>query len=298
MFPFLHKERVMKKQFLFLFFLSFNIVAKVETDVANERFVIDGIDSVIFAQENTIVVTKSDVNRLDLQGTQRSRKEVIQEKLMFEDAKKYKIIPDENAINRYIATVQREHNLTIDQVKDMFNAAGYTYEEGRQQLGVTFAVNQVMDFKIRSRLIVPQKDINAYYENNPVYQDASYVLCRCVIPFNENVKKEDQKKQIINQMKSGVLVGVQWSDSFTIDEQEIAEDKRFITKMKVGRASAPKQVINGFEIFKLLEKKDRRLLTLQERYEQIADSLRRPRYEALLAEYKKELFEKSAVLYF
>ena len=78
--------------------------------------------------------------------------------------------------------VQREHNLTIDQVKDMFASSGYTFEEGKQQLNILQSVNQMLDFKIRSHLIVPEREITKYYQahKDEVRIPAQYCLERAL----------------------------------------------------------------------------------------------------------------------
>ena len=63
--------------------------------VKAERFVIDKLEAVIFAEEETVIVTKSDSDRMTLNGEFRTINDVILEQLMFQEAKKYKITSDE-----------------------------------------------------------------------------------------------------------------------------------------------------------------------------------------------------------
>lgn len=267
--------------------------------VRSERFVIDKLEAVIFAEEDTVIVTKSDSDRMTLNGEFRSIEDVILEQLMFQEAKKYKITADENTVNRYLADIQRENNIPLSEIKAMFVRAGYTYEEGRQQLATSFAVNSLVDFKIRSRLIVLDKDIQAYYDAHPVVQEAKYFLKHTIVPFNESVARTRQRAGIVRQIKTGkAIVGAQWTQAFWINKSDVDLSKHFIFNMKIGTVSKPREVATGFELFRLLDAKPERLVPLEDRYREITDALRKPRYEQLFASYKKELFDASSVVRF
>ncbi|MFC1845522.1 hypothetical protein ACFLX2_00165 [Candidatus Dependentiae bacterium] len=276
--------------------LSFGLLLSVLAKA--DQFLIDRIEAVVFGHEGTAIVTKSEVDRMTLDGQYRTVDDVIFEKLVFEEAKKFRITVDENDINRYLANVQRENNLSLDDLKAMFSSAGYTYQEGRAQLGVMFAVNSVMDFKIRSRLIVLESDVQDYYNAHPMYEEAALQLQRAVIPFDTAVTHTQQKAKIENQMKAGRVVGVNWSTTFWINKDDLAAEKKFIVSMKPGQVSRPKEIAEGFEIFKLVAFRPRRLVLLEDRYREIADVLRRPRYDQLFADFKKELFEASSIVRF
>jgi hypothetical protein len=117
---------------------------------------------VIFGQEGSQVITASDVARPSLAGVQQTLDDIIFERLVYMDAQKYKILSDNDAVDRYLAIVQKENNLTHEQLRDIFSVSGYTYEEGREQFRVLQTVNSMLDFKIRSHVIVPKKQVEAY----------------------------------------------------------------------------------------------------------------------------------------
>ncbi len=90
---------------------------------------------------------------------------------------------------------------------------------------------------------------------------------------------------------------VQWAEPFWVKKDDIAENKHFIFNLKVGQSSLPSDRGNGLEVYRLVEKKDERIPTLEERYKEIADILRKPIYQDLMDRYKKQLFETSSVMY-
>ncbi len=257
---------------------------------------VDGIEAVVFGQSGLEIVTKSDVMRPSLAGVARTKDDIIFERLVFLDAQKFHVVPDEEAVDRYLASIQQDNNLTLDQLKEIFHAAGYTYEEGREQFKRLQTVNSMFDFKVRAQLVVPRNQVEEYYKQHPVEQEASYQLQYGRVPFkgdSQDQKKEIQQRLADNREPRGVL----WQDPFWINESEIAEDKMFITKLNAGQVAEPLPVEDGFELYKVIEKKDKRVAPLEERYREIVDILRRPKYEELMQKYRQQLFDSTSIIY-
>ncbi len=267
-------------------------------DIPADAQLLDNIAAVVFAQEGTQIITASELERKSLDGNIRTLDDLVYEKLMILDAQKFKIAPDEDQIDKHLESVQRENNLTLDQLKTIFTNAGYSYEEGREQFGIISLINQLLDFKIRSRLIVPEKEVVAYYNANPEKEDARYLIQRGYVPYATTKERDEQREDIENFVhgRNG-FVSIEWQEPFWIEKNEIAQDKEFIMRMQAGDISSPVATEDGFELFKLKDFAPERLKTMDERYREISDILRRPKHEQLLNEYKKQLMENSSVLY-
>ncbi len=263
-----------------------------------DLYLIDTIEAVTFAPEGTEIIARSDIERPSLAGQVRSRDDIIFERLVFLDARKYKIMPDEDAVDKYLAMVQRENNLTLDDLKAIFNAAGYSYEEGREQFKMMQAINSMLDFKIRQNLLVPRKQVEKYFEEHPEWQEATYSLAYAAVPFSAIKDKEQQKAELKELIKIGTdMRSIEWNEPFWVNHSDVAEDKSFIFTMKPSEVFMH-ETDQGFGLFRLEDKKERRLLTMDERYLDIADILRRPKYEELLQNYKDHLFNTASIIYF
>lgn len=288
----------MKKQYLILLVLLITTVHADEPVVPDSAFLIDTIQAAIFGQGGAQIITRSDVTRPNLAGMQQSLDDIIFERLVFLDAKKYNIVPDDDAVDKYLAIVQKENNMTLDQLKDVFASAGYTYEEGRQQFRILQTVNSMLGVKIHSQVIVPRAQVEQYYQENPVVQDAEYQLQYGFMPYVSE-KREAQEKALRYMAKTGREVkDIQWKDPFWVQQSDIADDKAFIFSMNAGETSQPIAGPGGYEIYRLIDKKDEFVPTLDERYHEIADILRRPVYEQLMENYKKKLFDSVSILNF
>lgn len=258
---------------------------------------IDEIKVAIFSPEGNEIVTKSDLDRPNLAGAIRGMEDIVFEWLAYLDAKRWKMLPDEAMVDKYLTMIQRDNNLSSDDLKRMFANAGYTYEEGREQLKKMQAVNLMLGNKVRSSLVVPRKEVIAYYEDNPEYEDMELKIARIVIPFDEN-KTRDQQKRDIKRAVAAKNSPIDWGTAFWVKEEDVAPEKRFIFKMKQGQVSLPKATAEGFEMYRVIERKEKRLKTLDERYQEIVEALTQPKYHELLNKYKKELLDSASIVYF
>ncbi len=154
-----------------------------------EIFTIDEIKAVVFGEEGAQVITRSDVERPGIDGSPRTLDDLVLERLLFLDAKKYNMISDEDAVDKYLANIQRENNMSMDDLKNLFSNAGYTYQEGREQFGTMQAVNSIMDFRIRSRLMIPEREIVAYHKAHPDEEPERYFIQRAVVPITPDTTK-------------------------------------------------------------------------------------------------------------
>ena len=264
----------------------------------SDLILIDQIEVVVYGQEVEIV-TKSDLDRPALGGGFRTKEDIIFEKEVLLDAKKHHIPEDDEAVDAYLVQIQREHNLSQDDLEQIFTASGYTIEEGREQLQMMQTVNTMLDIKIRSNLIVPRKDVEEYYKNNPTIIEATYTLERAFVPQSSKISPDKQYNILVSYAETGKgVAGINWSDSFTLNHSEIAESKHFIYDMQSGEISRPILVNGGFELFRLVEKTAEQVKSLEDSYREIVEILRRPKYEELMEKYREHLSKVSSVVYF
>jgi len=269
-----------------------------ELDISN-FILVDQIEVVVYGQEDVEIITKSDIDRPSLGGGFRTKDEIVFEREVLLDAKKHHIPQDEDAVDAYLAQIQRENNLSASELEDIFTSSGYTLEEGREQLQMMQTINTMLDVKIRSNLIVPRKDVEEYYRNNPTVIEATYTLQRAFVPQSKKLSAEQQHKVLVKYAGTGKgASGVTWSDSFTINHADVAANKQFIYDMEPGEISVPQEISGGFEMLKLVEKTPQTVKSLEDSYREIVDILRRPKYEELMAKYKEALMQHASVVYF
>ncbi len=226
---------------------------------------IDRIEAVIFGSEMNDVVTLSDIKRVGFDGKFHTKDDIISDRLIFQDAVHYRIAMDEKAVDEYMMKVAKNTGGSIEDIKAMFAQAGYTYEEGRRQFAIMFANNQLIDHKIRARLIVPEHLVVEYYEANPITKPASYILERAFVPTTPQ-NSEEIKKDIEHVIKTGRGLVLTWYQLPELSQGDLAQDKQYITKLKVGEIGVPQEIDGGFELFRVKSKKPSLVVPLEERY--------------------------------
>ncbi|HLW73263.1 MAG TPA: peptidylprolyl isomerase [Candidatus Babeliales bacterium] len=290
----------MKMRILLLLLVVSSVIRADEVgtvDISN-LILLDQIEVVIYGQEDVEIITKSDIDRPSLGGGFRTKDEIIFEREVLLDAKKHHLPQDDEAIDAYLVQIQREHNLSEKDLENIFTSSGYTIEEGRQQLQAMQTVNTMLDVKIRSNLIVPRRDVEEYYKNNPIVVEATYTLERAFVPQSKKMSSEAQHNVLIKYAKTGKGVsGVTWGDAFTINHSDVAPSKHFIYTMEPGQISQPQAMNGGFEMFRLVEKTPETVKSLEESYRDIVDILRRPKYEELMENYRQFLLKSASVVY-
>lgn len=272
----------------------------IHTKLSAERVKIDGIKSTIYTHDAVDIATLSDLQRLSLDGSPRTLQTIEFEVLVYQEAARSpSLMLDDTATEKGLEKLLKDNNLTKKQLEDIFKSSGYTYQEGREQFRRMSTINQMLDHRIRSRLLVPEKDVKAYYNEHPVYEDASYLIQRAFVPFNRSVSIEKLQQQVeVFAKGQPTSLTIEWSPVFWVQEDELAQEKRFITLLDVGQISEPYRIDGGFELFRLVQKKERRLKPLELRYTEIANILRKPRYDKLFDEYKNQLFDAASIIRF
>lgn len=259
--------------------------------------VLDEIEVVVCTQDSVDIVTSSDVQRPALQGAARTVDDLVFESLVFLDAKKHKIDPDDDAVDRYLAKIMQENGLSLSELEDIFRQGGRTLKEGRDELRKMQAVNGMMDFKIRSNVLVPKHEVEAYYNDNPEYDLERYELQYALVAYDADTARDVQKKQLEKQCAAkGKISSFKFGNPFWVDAQDIAQDRQSIGSLSVGNTvifESPE----GFEIYRMHDRQERRLRTLQERYRDIVAILTQPKYQQMIENYRKQLLDDASIMY-
>lgn len=246
-------------------------------------------EAIVYGPEGSDIIDTFDISRPGIDGQMRTLQDRILERKMFQFGKERGLL-DKDAVTRQLKAVQRDNNLSEDGLKKIFQAGGFTYDEGVAQFEVMTVVNQVTGMKVSSKLIIPEKDIVSYYTNNPIMLESEYYLQRSELSETISSTVSELKKKLSrNEVK------LEWAEPFWIMQSELASNKHFIFKMKRGQLHIEKQ--GGiYEIFRLVDKKDERPMPLEERRAEIVQLLQPVKYKELFEELKKELDEKMAVV--
>ena len=241
----------------------------------------------------------TELERPKLDGSPNTLPEMLTDLALAQEAKKYRLWPSPEDVDKQLRMLSEANKKTPKEFDDLLLTIGYTPAEGRLAFAQINAINTLIGFKITGNLIVPESEVIKYYNENPEVEPAAYYLEYTLVPFAQAQSKEKQLKQL--QMiadKNDPKRSLKSSNPFWVKENELAEDKQFITQMTRGEISAPIETAGGFELFRLRDKKDECVKHVNERYAEIVTILRKPKYSELMASLQKDLLDNASIIYF
>lgn len=266
-------------------------------DLAGKNlYPIDRVEAVVYGPEVSEAVLHSDMEHT-LDGRPRTLEEVIFDRLMVQDALKMRMPAEEKDIDNYIEKFAKNMGGTSDDIYKLFEEAGFSIEEGRRRFGEMRLMRQVQDYKVMSKVFVSEKEVKEYYEEHPQLKPALYTIEHAFIPAAQD-QAEQVRKDILHYIKTGKKLKVNWRELPEVMEADLAEDKRFLTQLEPGQITEPLARDGGFELYRLKSKKSEVVVPLQDRYREIAETLRKPKFEQNMAAYHKELFDNASIVYF
>jgi peptidyl-prolyl cis-trans isomerase SurA len=252
------------------------------------RQVIDKTLETVYTPEETILILQSDL-RPGLDGISKTVDQVLLERLMLADAKKLKITVSDVEVDRYLAKVESQYKLTREQTKELFKNMGYTYKEGREQLRNMQIIEQIKEYRIKGKAVPTRQELEEYHKAHPAYQEASYTFSQGFVPF-QGSSRSIKKAMIKEAIASGAIkTTVQWGPPLVLKEDDFAEDKAYIKALTPGSVAELNETDAGITLVHILAKKEKRLLTLDERIKDITILLGQNRAQEAFEGYKKTL---------
>ncbi len=264
----------------------------------SELFTTDGLELVdeilvtIYHPEGKKIILRSYLERPTLQGKPQSLRMLVLQELMILEAEALQVQVTLEDAERFMLNLRKTTNVSLDDLKAQLRELGFTYKEALETLRRKETVDKIMDFKVRGdkQLIVDRDAIVEYYETHPEYTEEAFELVQGFVS-----KSALAPEELDARITSGTLDGVEWGAPFIVQEHELADDKRFIMQEKIGAIVGRDNIEDGYELTKLIDKKERELIPLDDRYDNIMMQLGKERYEKRLAEYFNELLSKASL---
>lgn len=245
-----------------------------------------------------VMITHCDVyEKRSLDGKHVSLKDRIDMIIIEQEIKESKMPIDETAPEKYIANIKKEHNLTDEDLEELAGQCGCTLLEVKQLLGAQYMRDFLLWHKFRAHLVPTDQAIEEYCNEHPEVEPG---FCSILVAF---VDYTDDTKEEIHTIIDDVVAAkidtndlISWSDPIKVDMDNIADDKLFIKDLQVGQIAVidDKSV---FELYKLVEKQDERLVPVQARKALVIDLLNREMYEDLLTNYEQHMRDNVAIIH-
>lgn len=238
----------------------------------------------IVARVNGVNILKSDLEINHLYSDQTKRftlDDAIDTVLMLEEANKRKMLPTELEVERHIGQM-RPSGMSDEEFEQELKKGGYTLKRYKSELSTTIAVNRLTSAVISEKVFVSAQDVERYVEKHPEYTEEKFLLKTCIVPDVKKIKKED----------------LDWAESDWISASDISEKISFVFDMKKGQVSEPLEVEQGFQLVELVDKEEKRLKTLKERFSSVEHLLREEQLKTFEGEFKQELRKTASITKF
>lgn len=288
--------------YIIYFLLSLFTVACFGKEQKN-IVLLDEVKVIVHGPEAKTIFCASDEGRHGIDGRPKNIQNCIIEELIFQDAKKMKIPLEPEIVEEHLRRTMISFGLKPGDEDKIFAQEGFTPLEGRKEFEKIFAVQSMLDFKVKSDLVITEEQVIKYWEENPIVIEERFCIQTAFVSAaqknKEGIKEGSQEleKRIDDLIKTGKSkLSITWSDAFWIKKSELAQDLEMITTMQKGEVIKIAQN-QGYQLYKLVDYEPEKLVPLHERYREIVETLKRPMFEQKMKNYHQELLKGATIIY-
>lgn len=296
----------LKKLVIFIFcivnFIANNICAEAKStqDYINKiksdpKFeLVDKIEAIVYSTEGTAPVLLSDL-KVGMDGNPIELETEVDKRRVLFDAKKYSIdksVP-ESKTEEYLDQVIKANNLSKQDIAQMFNKS---FEQVKETLRENQIYDATVNYRSRASTGISIEEIEQYYNNNPVYMPAQYILKLINLPRDKS-KSVDEQVDALKKEKNKLQDLFDNCDSITLEEKDLSSDKLYITKLETDNITFVSSNEEDLVFVQLVSKNSKRLVPLETRKTEIENLLKKEKYEVAVKEYKDKLKTETTVKY-
>lgn len=271
---------------------------EVTAPVSNrpKRVLVDAVLATIYHPEGIVPVRRSDL-RPGLSGQAPSLQDAILKELIILDGKalsKAKMLhmgATEEEVEKALSRAQEQLQMTREELIAFFKDQGLTLDEAKRELERGLMVESVIDARVKTKAHVSNKAIEQYHRDHPLI---TYSLCQATVPLGLS-SKALTRALIKREIESGEIeTSVKWLDIGAVPEKDFAPEKAFIKELAPGSVVISDEADDGFTLLKIVSKK---VATLEERKNDIAQTLAQERYGQTQKAYFEKLLQEAHVRY-
>ncbi len=242
--------------------------------------------------------------------------QLINQKLASQEAKKARIKISNDEIDAAIERIKEKQLLTDEEFDKLLEGDGLTREEYRQHLKDQILRTRLVNYKIRSKIVITKEDIKKYYnEHKEEFSgDDKYHLRNIIISipsFADDEEKAAARKKIENivqKIKSGASFGEmakKYSQSSLAEDggdlgefsfKDISPElKKALKGLKPGDITPIMETVQGFQVFYVEDIKKAPAKSLEEASKEIEEKLFNEVVNEKFKEWIENLRRQSAI---
>jgi peptidyl-prolyl cis-trans isomerase SurA len=215
---------------------------------------------------------------------------LIDEKIAQAKIKELKIRVTEKQVDNYLEKLKRDNQWTQEDLVAGLQKEGLSYEKYRERIKRDIERAQLIEYEVRSKIIIRDEAIQKYYEEHKgTFGAAEKVQLAGIFLMRKNLKSEEEMRELYRKaqdisakLKAGADFGqmaATYSEGpgakqggdlgqFTVDHLE-AGLKSVVEALPEGGTSDPLVRPNGIQIIKVVKKQTGKIRSLEEMKEAI-----------------------------
>jgi peptidyl-prolyl cis-trans isomerase SurA len=214
---------------------------------------------------------------------------LVEEKLIERKAKELKISVSEKVVDATIERFKKLNYLTDKDLRSSLKKRGVTMEEYRSEIKKKLLGNRLVNYEIKSKIVVTKEAVKTYYEENikKYGEQKRYFISNILLKnkeLSENILKKIEKGESFKNMAKEYSVSYDSENGASLGSiflNSIAPDiKNAIENLNSGEISRVVETPNGFQIFYINNIEVLPVKTLDKVYSEIEKEL----YSNLLQE--------------
>ncbi|MDY0132318.1 MAG: SurA N-terminal domain-containing protein [Desulforegulaceae bacterium] len=272
------------------------MVAEVDNEIITYRELEKEIEPFV---EKIKQAGYSDAEEKELIAEVRARmlRNLVDEKIAEIAAKRSKVEVDEETVEQFLDNIKREQNLTTKELESALMMEGVTLEDYKNKLRQQILKKRLIDYEVRSKIVVTNEDVKKYYQDNLVKYggDEAFEIWHITIPsgqFDENDKDEILKifgniKQLAEGQDNFTQISSEAGSYFNemkvlsgnlgyFKKGDLSDSiKAVIENLNKGEVSSPLVTSRGIQIFYISDIKKKN----EKDFEKAAPEIRRILYD-------------------
>ena len=141
--------------------------------------------------------------------------DLINDKLTYLEAKHYNVTVTDDEIDQTIERIKETNYHTDEDFREILAKEGLTIEEYRRDLKEQMLRSRVVDYEVRSKVVITKEDIMAYYEaNQEKYADEKRYHLRNILMRPSSFEGEETRQKLLDKMQD-ILAKLKEGESFS-----------------------------------------------------------------------------------
>jgi hypothetical protein len=267
-------------------------------NATEDSFVIDSVTAVVEGPLRTDVILQSDIKRRGFDGVPHTVQDIAIEIVKDQRGEINGLNIDNEDVDKYLRAMAQGGGISKDTLVAMGKAFGYDdTPEFYRDLRRFYRAQMTMEQEIRSYIEVSEQEIRDYHDEHPEINDGMYYLQTALVPFRDDMTREEQKYALEHQDQSRAVGLIEWGITFGVAYADLADDKAFIGSMKIGDVCAIARS-NGFELFKLKNRVNPSQVSFEDRRHSIVEKIREEKFGKAFKQYNDDIMKSVIITHY